>query len=260
MTEPESERLLRFSDLKLMGKSPLHYLHRSEGKRTTSLDKGSALHALVFDTRGVVPFTGKQRRGAEWEKFQAEHADELIVTAKEYESVARMADAVLSHADARELLLGPGTVREETLHFDYLGTPARATPDARHPERTVELKSGRTSDPEPFMWQAKRYAYHAQLAFYRHAVRSLGLGDAPEAYVVAVESSAPEPVTVLRLTERTLVQGERLCRLWYERLRACEEAGQWPPYVQSIVDWDIDDDDIGLTFADETDSDESEAA
>lgn len=257
MTEP-----LRFSDLKEMGKSPLHYRHRAERAQTSSMEKGSALHAIVYQTQPVVAFPGKQRRGTDWNAFLAAHPGELILTGSAYESAFRMAEAVWTHPEAKELLLGAGVVCEQTLHFDYLGTAARGTPDTRHPSRVVELKSAKTSQPDRLMWQCKTMSYHAQLAFYRHGVQKLGLGDAPEAYVVAVESSAPWPVTVLRLTDRTLEQGERLCRLWYERLRACQDADAWPPYVQSAVEWDLgDDEDIGLVFADEADNDgDAEAA
>jgi hypothetical protein len=53
----------------------------------------------------------------------------------------------------------------------------------------------------------------------------------------------------LRLSATTLDIGERCVRLWFERLKECEAANVWPPYVQSIVDWNIDID-PELTFGD----------
>jgi hypothetical protein len=62
------------------------------------------------------------------------------------------------------------------------------------------------------------------------------------AYVVAVESTPPFPVTVMRLTDRALDQGERLCTSWMETLLNCEASNFWPPYAQSIVPLDVPDD------------------
>ena len=68
--------------------------------------------------------------------------------------------------------------------------------------------------------------------------------------LLAVESTAPYVVTVFRVTERALEQGRRTYRLWFERLMACEEADEWPGYVQSVVPLDVPESDE-VTFGEE---------
>lgn len=244
MTEP-----LRFWNLSRMAKSPMHYEHAltAEDDPTYAMERGSSVHAIVFGTQRVLAYPGKTRAGKEWEAFKAANADALILTRNEYEKSCSMAEAVWNHAEAMELLTG---ITEKTLHFEFMGRPARATPDCRAQDRVTELKTTMNTEPEKLMRHCQRMHYHAQLAWYRDAVLLSGEGQPRDAYIVAVESSAPHPVTVLRLTERTLDQGARAVRLWFERLRACEESNFWPPYVQSIVDWDIEEE-LELEFADD---------
>lgn len=233
---------LRFSHLKQFAKSPAHYqcaVTTDGDEQTYDMERGSAVHAVVFGTQRVIGYPGKVRNGKEWEAFEAANSDALILTRNEYEKSMRMAEAIWAHKQAMEILTG---VAEKTLRFDYLGRACRGTPDIRAEDWIAELKTSSTSEPDRFTWHALRMHYHAQLAFYLHGVSACGLGDHRSAFVVAVEASAPFPITVLRLTDRAIEQGERLVRLWYERLRSCEESNAWPPYVQSVIDLDVPED------------------
>jgi hypothetical protein len=238
---------IRFSRLKLIGKpfSPAHY-HAAVDEQTASKHKGSALHSIILGGKRVtfyneVTATGRSapRNGSKWEAFQAANADALILSRSEYEDVNRMAEAVLACPHAMEMLTG---IREQTLLYKWKGRDCRATPDCRAPggEWLTELKSCVSSNPDRFQKQMLWLRYHGQLAWYRRAMLQLKLKPLA-AYVVAVESSPPYPVTVMRLTDRALDQGERLCSSWMETLRGCEESNFWPPYAQSIVPLDVPD-------------------
>jgi hypothetical protein len=101
------------------------------------------------------------------------------------------------------------------------------------------LKTAPSADPDRFVWHALRMHYHAQLRFEATAA---GLGLFPNCYVIVVEATAPHPVTVFKLGERALIEGDKLLTLWAERLRVCEAAGAFPPYVEAIVPLDVPDD------------------
>lgn len=251
---------VRFSHLKQMALSPAHYRYAVQVDRddTLSMRLGRGVHSLLLDRPDrVTVFTGKTRQGKVWEAFEAEaeRNNREVLNQREYEVAVGIANAVRSNAKAYELLLD-GTVMESRIDWSMLGRACRSTPDARKPGVLVELKTGRTSQPERFVSSATWMSYHAQLAFYRSAIRWAG-GDVCEAYIVAVESAPPFPVTVLRVTERALDYGDRLVRLWFERLLQCEQSNEWPGYVQSVVEFDVTDDPRDeLVFGDEDETDE----
>jgi hypothetical protein len=85
-------------------------------------------------------------------------------------------------------------------------------------------------------------------AWYRRALIECGFGTPASYWIVAVESAPPYPVTVFRLTDNAIEQGERACRAWLERLLVCESADCWPTYTEAAVPFDIADADEGFTL------------
>lgn len=232
---------VRFSHLRAYGKSAAHGLHArtaTEEEETYAMERGTAVHALLFKTQRVVGYPGSVRRGKEWEKFAQDNADAAIVTNKEYIKAQRMAECVWRHPRAMELLTGES---EQTIWFEWMGKRCRATPDVRGARHLTELKTSASVDPGPFVWHALRMHYHAQLAFQRIACMVTGINAIKDCYIVAVEATEPHPVTILHLTDKSLQQGDKLCRLWMERLVNCEASGAWPGYVESDVELDTPD-------------------
>lgn len=240
MTEPDR---LHFSDLKLIGTSPLHYKTRPK-KRTRSLSVGSGLHAMLFDTARVVCYEGI-RRGKKWESFAEEHQDALLMIESEYHPIKGMASAIRRHTVAMRLLEGE---REQTIQWRMAGFDCEGTPDVFKvneydaEDSLVELKTTASSDPRRFIRDTWKYHYPAQLAWYRQGLLESKRANPQHHYIVAVESSAPYPVTVFRVTEQAIERGERTWRLWLERLKVCRESDYWPAYTESIVDIDAEDD------------------
>jgi len=241
---------LHFSDLKQMAKSPAHVRHAVETGWTPAryLTIGTLAHAILLGGDYVV-FEG-QRRGKAWEAFEAEHEGWTIATRKEFDEAEAMAHAVLAHPVAVRLLDGE---KERAWAATMYGRKCAGRIDVSG-RATVELKTTNDAEPGRFQRQCLRMGYHAQLAWYQDARRALG-EDPGEAFIIGVESKAPFPVTIFRLTPRALLEGQKLNRLWVERLAACEAADEWPGYVQSVVDLDIAED-AGLII----DGEEVEAA
>lgn len=238
-TEP-----VRFSTLKLMALSPAHY-RAAVQKQTYSKERGSALHALVLGGPGVIAYPGKVRRGKEYDEFVKANPGAIILTKSDWERAVGMAEAVTTHRFAMEVLQGE---HEREIDWTFLGRACQSHVDVFTTDYVTELKSAASSNPDRFAWQSLRYQYNAQLAFYQEALVQSGLAVPREAFVVAVESSAPYVVTVMRATERALDHGRRSCRLWMERLLGCEAANEWPGYVGNIVDLDVPEDEPELTF------------
>jgi hypothetical protein len=255
---PELEPL-RFSRLKLMGKSAMHYAH-GFGEGSSAMRKGTALHSYMLGGADkVVLYTGRRdERMAAWRDFQAANDGKCILSPSEIEKVAGMREALAAHPRAMELLTGG--VQEERIDWTDSGRACRGTPDVVHLRADgtkvgVELKTTVTSHPERFAWQTRKFAYHAQCAWYKYGLErcmNYAPGTVTDFYVVAVESTPPHPVTVFRFDEESLLMGHKQCRLWLEALLGCEHAGHFPAYAESDVTLSVVDDDTdGLDWSDE---------
>lgn len=237
---------LRYSLLKKMGTSPAHYRHAAmhDDDDSLSLRLGAVTHAMLFETPFSV-WTGKARRGKEWDEFEKANDDRPIANVTEALSCRAIVDALRADPIASRLMFETGMIHEQRIDWAWGGRAFRSTPDARGNGRIVDLKTTRCAEPGKFRWDAIRYSYHAQLALYQQAAMA-GLGETiDELYIVAVESKAPYCVTTMRLTPQAVALGMQACIAWYERLRVCEECDAWPGYSQSIVDLDMDSGESG---------------
>lgn len=244
-------RPVHFSQLKHMAQSPAHYRQSVTGgwPDEPHLRFGRGGHAVILNQPWAV-FTGKVRRGKEWEAFKADNQGAVWLNEKELAQATALAEAVQCHPEARRLLYSADAVTEQRIEWDIMGRACAGTPDVRTARYVVDLKTTKCSHPERFVRDATFRSYHAQLAWYLDGVRLSGLGTPTEAYIVAVESTPPHPVTVLRLTDNAIDQGRRLCRIWLERVLGCERDDRWPGYVESIVPLDVETD-LELTFSDQ---------
>jgi hypothetical protein len=232
---------LRASTLKAIGRSALHCMHamRSPYEPTLAMRLGLGAHSLLLGGPPVVTYPGKVRRGKEWDAFELEHAGSIILSEREAETAHAINEAIRADPISSRVLFQPGMIYEDTIEFDWQDKPFRATPDARGHRHVVDLKTTRDAEPERFQRDAIRMAYHAQLALYGLAMEAVNGHKPTESYIVAVESKPPHAVTVLELTPRAIDAGERLCREWLDKFKACEAAGSWPGYAQAVVPFDV---------------------
>jgi hypothetical protein len=236
---------VRYSRLRLIGQlSPAHY-EANPVEQTACMEQGSAVDAIIFESKPVIFYPGPVRRGKEWEAFKLEHpeSDWIVVTRSQFDEATAIANAVRSNKRAMRVLQGERQKeifwkfcnRDCVSHLDVLGANSAWV---------TELKVSQTSNPARFRWHALKMGYHCQLAFYDDAV-TFSTGRSPKAhFIVCVEASYPHVVTTFRVSKRAIQQGKRTNRLWMERLLQCESADKWPGYSQSIVELDVQDDEL----------------
>lgn len=245
---------VRFSHLRTLGQlSPRHLFEAREMSTTISMEKGSAVHAMLSSAERVIGYDDV-RRGKAWEAFKATYSDSLILTAAQFDAAKAMADAIRAHQWAAPLIDG---VPEETLFWEYAGVRCRSTPDYYTADRIVEIKTTRTSKPGWFDSIALKSAYHGQLAFYSEALRTTGKANPKEHWIVAVENTHPYVVTVYKLTDRCVAIGDRLWRSWMERFKVCLDCNIWNGYAPAPVDLDVDDE-TAAALEDGSDDDAAE--
>jgi hypothetical protein len=240
----------RFHHLRAAGQSGAHCLHAFQGDSGDTLAKrlGSGAHAITFDKPYEVwrqpakknPAKVAPRSGDVWKAFQAKHAGKPIMTIAEYDHAMRVVDAIRNHPIAARLLFGAGMLHERSIVWSENGRSRQSTPDARGTSHLVELKTTRCAAPWRFTRDAANMGYHAQLADQRAAIAHEQNGRAPrEVYIVAVENVPPYVVQVYELSATTLELGDKLRRLWLERLQIFEATDLWGGYSPGIEPLEI---------------------
>lgn len=237
---------VRFSRLKWLGRSPAHYRHYLDHspEPTKAMRLGTAVDALLFKTKPVPLATCGSRRDKAWRKFVQNNPDAVLLTRPEYIVAQDMADSLSRHKQAMDLL-SEGT-RQKTLTWQMNGRECSGTPDAFTPLRLVDLKTTVSSQPEQFAWQVRKLAYNAQADWYLNGIEQNGPKPL-KSFLVAVENTAPYVTTIFELTERALLEGRKLWRLWFERLLVCEQSDCWPGYCESVSPLDVPDSE-GITL------------
>ena len=250
---------LRHGRLKKIGQSPAHFAADVE-REAAFFEKGSGAHSVLLGGKRLVVWDEKSddgnqrpRRSKDYSAFAAANAGALVLLPKQYDQVAGMVASVRANPLAMRVLSG---VKERTVFWTLNGRECRGTPDVDGGVYVTELKTTKSSDPRRFPWDARKLGYNGALAWYMDGLAmQRGRTEMPEvAYIVAVESSAPYVVTVFRLTAKALDKARRTNRLWFEQLQACEAAGEFPGYSQSIVDLDepeVEEDAPTLIFGEE---------
>lgn len=247
---------VHFTNLKLFSKSAAHYAARPV-EDTASLRAGQATHAYLLGQSHRVAVYEDGARNKTHKKYQAfleEHQEQTILSPAEFEAVNGMRRSIERHPRAMQLLDG---IQEQMIEWQIAGRACAGTPDVVHlhadgSKVLVELKTSQSAAPDLFRWQARKLAYHAQLAWYARGLETALVykpGPVIEQYIVVVESAPPHPVTVFRVTDALRAAGDKQCRIWFEQLLVCERTGNWPGYVECDVE--LDEDEVELEWDDE---------
>lgn len=236
---------VNWSTLKLITKSPRHYLHGLAHPRedTDALLRGRALHCAVyepaqFDSRYVVQprfnramldataigkgYAGGKEAAAAWD---AANVGRDVLTSDMHADVLGMARALWADPIVARLLDGArGEVPIEWTD-PVTGIECKGRVDHLH-GCVADLKS--TRDAAWFERDAARLLYHAQLAWYHDGCVAAGHTFTAPPCLIAVESAAPYDVLVVWFDADDIEAGRRVYRAALDRLAQCRASGTWP--------------------------------
>jgi len=253
---------VRYSRLKNMGRSPAHYLYAvtHDMGDSRAMAQGRLVHAMMLGGLEAWAIYPGERRGKAWDTFRDEHAGEEIATEKEVSVALHMAESIKRNDEAAEKLQGEHerqlswkrAGRACTARLDVLGLGV-LKPGLNH---ITELKVTADGQPDAFKRTALKLGYPGQLAWYIEGAEAALKVGIHHAYIVQVESKPPYVVTPMRVKANALDFGRKSNALWFERLRVCEDSGEWPGYVSGLGEFDVEQDVELSGFGEEAEGEE----
>lgn len=235
------------SDVKMYMQSKLLYFQTRVAKtrwpasQTKSMKFGSDLEIAIKDGTDKfvkLPDDIKQRRGKKWEEFRDSLPEgSVVMTPKEYETIADMEDAISNihaHPQAKKLIFGDEITWHQQLYWDCpkTGVKRKAELDVLHDDwmYVADLKTTEDPSPDAFAKQCQNLNYHLQAATYCQAVKTLYKTD-PTFFHVAVRNKPPFNVEVYEMDIDWIKQGLKLNNLWLPRIRESYAEKDWQKTV-----------------------------
>lgn len=247
---------VRWSHLKEMRTSALHYLTHAQKESTPSQVLGTAAHYAVFEPDlfdlECVVYEEKRNSNA-WKAFAAEHAQQTILRPAERDTALRIAEAVRTHGPAAEILAAGEAEQVVTWTDAETGLGRKARLDWVTPPSVgilADLKTAADIGDTMFGRAAGRYCYHGQLVDYASGLQ-VETGIPYQPVIIAVENDEPYDVRVADVTGAELSAAEMLVRDLLDRLAECIATDSWPGQFPergklNLPPWELYDEDYEL--------------
>jgi hypothetical protein len=256
--EYHSHPALSSTQARLLLDSPAKYkyslTHPQEHK--DAFDLGTSVHSKVLGvgaTAVVLDFPDMRTKAAREARDEARAAGQIVLSATDMAKGDGMAEAVLAHPEARQVLESIEG-REVSLFADVEDVAVRARFDIYGGNRAADLKSARDASPKGFNATVGRYGYHIQDRFYDEAHQAITGMPLESFHFLVVESTAPYLVAVYELDYMWEdLAKERTARA-RELYKQCTATDVWPGYMGgtltpptwAIFDADRDEEEIQI--------------
>lgn len=241
-------RGVRASRLKLMDKSPVHYL-REPDNETAERGKLRAIHALVLQpdvfAAEFAVYEGKRdKRTKAFQAFMEANPGKTILSQSEYAAVCDVRDAIMAHPVARVLIDAEGETEVSVLwrRLDGLDCKGRLDklidPAWGSVSTIVDLKTYGTTDPRQIARRVVQLGAHIQAAHYIEGVAvTRQIPEESIRYLLIVaEDKPPFDVAVVELTaDDALRIGREKREELLAKVLECERSGKWPGRCPKIV-------------------------
>ena len=255
---------LSASGLKLLARSPWHYINRVEPDPTPAMLRGTLAHCAVLEpdamaSRYVVlpedapsrptrrqweaknPSDSSKAAMQWWMRFEHDNTGRDLVSHSDYELCQAQLEAIRREPVLAELLRrGDGEVSVFWVD-EATGIYCKARPDwlPSLPTRQfsitpLDLKTCADESPNGFGRAAARLRYDLQDAHYTAGIEAV-IGCKVDKFVFGAVSSKPPVLAVpYVLTDEIREQGRDERRELMERLAWCHRENEWPAYGTGI--------------------------
>lgn len=212
-------------------------------ERTRNMIIGSAVHSLALEGEEafysefvVAPKVNKRTNGgkAEWAEFEQANAGKTVLEAGEFEAVQGCAISLKSHPLAKRMLRESEGQPEVTLQWrdSSTGLAMKSRLDRLPcPDKRVILDIKTTSDASlsAFSRSIVKFSYDLQAAVYANGAKACGI-DVDSFVFIAVQSSAPYPVSVVTISSEWLAWAQNEVDRIMGLICECKKHGTWPAY------------------------------
>lgn len=183
---------------------------------------------------------GKLSTKAATREWLAEQGDATLVAPADLKKADAIAEAVLAHRGARELLERPGSNEVSVFATDPVtGVLCRARYDRLDHiggEVAIDFKTtSGSASATGFGVSAARYGYAVQEAFYADVLRWTGR-EAPAMHFIVAETSAPYLVAVHQFSAVDRLAGAELAKRARQVYAECAERDEWPGYGDAVIE------------------------
>jgi exodeoxyribonuclease VIII len=257
---------LSHSQLKDFSQSPWDFWMRHKNPlrpvRTTSTaaqNTGEILHCAILEphrfVRDYAAGPDVSRATKEWKFADAEAKEQgkTLLKLGEWQEVVNCADSVRSHPLARKILEEKSLQTEVSATWEIGDVKCRGRFDGMTDWCLADLKTSSKGSPIDFMWQAEKYSYHTQAAYYQmgHFRATEAQEQLPFMFIV-FETEYPFKCYVYRTTTEFLERGRAMIQKWLAEYSDCLQRNKWPCDNGSLIEltpppnakWRDSDDDL----------------
>jgi len=121
-----------------------------------------------------------------------------------------------------------------TVFTDIEGIPAKARLDWYRNGIVLDLKTTQAADPDSFSKSCANFSYALQASFYMDVCAAAGLECHTFIFICVESSSAPYPVAIYELDDRSIEWGRDHYKAALNKYRECMALNEWPGYSTSI--------------------------
>lgn len=206
-------------------------------------DLGHVAHALVLGVGlplHIHDHDSLRTKAAREEVAAARTEGKIPVSRTDYEQMVALADTVLTHPTASQLLTGGRPEVSAYATDPTTGTTMRGRFDYYHDSwdgngpLIVDLKTTTSAIPADFTRSVTSYGYDLQAEWYR-TIHQLTTGTRPDFIHVVVEKKPPYLLSVIRLGPLFTTTGATKVRAALDTYSTCTHTGTWPGLDEHVT-------------------------
>lgn len=225
---------IRWSRLKLIGKSPKHYKYEVEhGSEDTGARRlGRVAHTALYEphlleARYFAYGGAHDKRHKAFQKVLEENPGKEIIKPDALAKALAMAAAVLNDEAAGPIVKGAFVEQVLTWEDPRTGAPCKCRIDQVN-GRLADAKTTSSILPRLFRNDVEKYGYLGQLAFYSDGLQANGIPVSDLPAIIAIENGPPHDVIVYEIGEDDLDAGRAMYQQYLDTLLECQRTNIWP--------------------------------